>query len=151
MEIIKSQQSIEVVKYRAVDGTVFSNKEECIKYEDSAKCLLFSKYKPLVVHKDIVEEEIFGTGSEEYGYDIIKLRKKEDIDVIMQLHYLINGSDSYRRYNDSIKELCTKALEEDDFLFIGRGYQQDTFWVQFTKNLIFKRINTVCNEGVQCD
>ena len=61
-EIIKEVKNTYTV-YQAIDGTEFDSKEECKKYEDTAKCLLLTKYRPLV-KKTVTEIDVFNTGSD---------------------------------------------------------------------------------------
>lgn len=45
MKEINVKQEVFVTKYEAMDGKQFTSKEECKKYEDSALCVLTSRYK----------------------------------------------------------------------------------------------------------
>ena len=68
-EVVKSK-TVNTVVYQALDGTEFVNKDECRKYEESAKCVLFHKYNKLVVKREH-EETIFKTGSYDDIVDIV--------------------------------------------------------------------------------
>lgn len=129
--------------WEAIDGTFFENKEECKKYEDSAKTVILAKYNKLVV-KSGSEEELFYIGCGDNTVDIVKISKYSDIDVILQLHTLINGTPSEDSLNKQI-ERCERALNTRDYLFIGRGYNDDYFWVMDT---LTDRLNYIAR---QCD
>lgn len=129
--------------WEAIDGTFFENKEECKKYEDSAKTVILAKYNKLVV-KSGSEEELFYLGSGDNTVDIVKISKYSDIDVILQLHTLINGTPSEDSLNKQI-ERCERALDTRDYLFISRGYDDDYFWVMDT---LTDRLNYIANK---CD
>ena len=58
MKQVEIENITKVTKYEAIDGTLFSSKEECVKYEETAKCVLLGKYKRLVV-KSIKEDTFY--------------------------------------------------------------------------------------------
>ena len=116
MKAIKEEKKYTVEVFEAIDGTRFSDREECEVYERSAKCLLLSKYNKLVVNKS-PEYSIFGCGSEEDCIDIIELSCKEDIDVIMQTIGVIHPSmlnESNKKSYDKYYNTLIKAYEEND-------------------------------------
>lgn len=124
-EITREVKSTYIV-YQAPDGTEFNSVEECKKYEDTAKCLLLTKYRPLV-KKTVTEYDIFNTGSDEYMLDIIQcLRDEADIDVLIQLHRLY---DRGRKINDdfynNLRSRLEKCFEDKDIILIGRGTEYD--------------------------
>ena len=71
MKPIEIEKVTKVTHYEAIDGTTFTTEEECVKYEDTAKCVLLTKYKPLV-KRTASECDIFNTGSDEYMIDILQ-------------------------------------------------------------------------------
>lgn len=109
--------------YVASDGTEFRDKEQCKKYEDTAKCALLAKYNPGVIN-NLSEYHLFDTGSEEYMYDLFKLQYNWQIDTIIQLHCL-----SYPRYNQGDIDVLRQKLEKNmgNILLIGRGAEYDGF------------------------
>ena len=126
-EIIKEVKNTYTV-YQASDGTEFNSKEECKKYEDTAKCLLLTKYRPLV-KKTVSEYDVFNTGSDEYMVDILQcLRDEADIDILIQLHRLYNSS---RKINDdfynNLRSKLNKCFEDKDIILIGRGTEYDGY------------------------
>ena len=126
-EIVKEVKNTYTV-YQAIDGTEFNSIEECKKYEDTAKCLLLTKYKPLV-KKTVSEYDVFNTGSDEYMVDILQcLRDEADIDILIQLHRLYNSS---RKINDdfynNLRSKLEKCFEDKDIILIGRGTEYDNY------------------------
>ena len=126
-EITKEVKNTYTV-YQASDGTEFNSKEECKKYEDTAKCLLLTKYRPLV-KKTVSEYDVFNTGSDEYMVDILQcLRDEADIDILIQLHRLYNSS---RKINDdfynNLRSKLEKCFEDKDIILIGRGTEYDGY------------------------
>ena len=126
-EITKEVKNTYTV-YQAIDGTEFNSKEECKKYEDTTKCLLLTKYRPLV-KKTVTEIDVFNTGSDEYMVDILQcLRDEADIDVLIQLHRLYNSG---RKINDdfynNLRSKLEKCFEDKDIILIGRGTEYDGY------------------------
>lgn len=128
METVKIEKTIEEIKYKAIDGTLFLNKEECKKYEDTCRCVLNTKYKKYI--KDSKSEyDIFHHGSEDYIYDIVEISDDKIKDIILQLYALYNPCNS-----TSYLEKFNKMLESfnyDDYLLIGRDYDNTSFWPDY--------------------
>lgn len=123
------------VVYIANDGTEFSMESECRKYEESAKCVIMTKYKKLVVATKS-ESEIYTIGSDEYFYDFVKVSTKEDCDIVMQAFFFFNKNCSEEVINQNLNVLG-KALEEKDLLLICRGFEEDTFgWLQAKSQIL---------------
>lgn len=125
-EITKEKKSTYTV-YQAVDGTEFNSKEECQKYEDTAKCLLLTKYKPLV-KRTVNEYGIFNTGSDEYMIDILQyLSSESDIDILIQLHRLYCSRKLNDEYYVDMRNKLEKCLKNRDIVLIGRGTEYDGY------------------------
>ena len=143
MKQIEVEKIIKEVWYEAIDGTTFKDKVECEKYDNTARAVLMSKYKPLVL-KSITEWDLFETGSEDCYYDLVMINCEKDIEIITQLALLQNTflyKDQERLNN--IENICRNAWREEDVILISRGYQEDSFWISGTVN---NRINHIKNE-----
>ena len=128
MKPIEIEKVTKVTRYEAIDGTTFTTEEECVKYEDTAKCVLLTKYKPLV-KKTASECDIFNTGSDEYMIDILQyLSSESDIDILIQLHKLYCSG---RNFNDDfygkMRSKLEKCLKNRDIVLIGRGTEYDGY------------------------
>ena len=128
MKPIEIEKVTKVTRYEAIDGTTFTTEEECVKYEDTAKCVLLTKYKPLV-KRTASECDIFNTGSDEYMIDILQyLSSESDIDILIQLHRLYCSS---RNFNDDfygkMRSKLEKCLKNRDIVLIGRGTEYDGY------------------------
>lgn len=143
MKSVSKEVTNTIYGWEAIDGTFFDNKEECQKYENSAKTVILAKYNKLVV-KSGSEEELFYIGCGDNTIDIVKISKPSDIDVILQLYTLINGTPSEDSLNKQVAR-CEHALNTQDYLFISRGYDDDNFWVMDT---LTDRLNYLANK---CD
>ena len=128
MKPIEIEKVTKVTRYEAIDGTTFTTEEECVKYEDTAKCVLLTKYKPLI-KRTVSECDIFNTGSDEYMIDILQyLSSESDIDILIQLHKLYCSS---RKFNDDfynkMRSKLEKCLKNRDIVLIGRGTEYDGY------------------------
>lgn len=141
--------------YIAMDGEEFRDKEECEKYEQSAKAVVSTNYKRLVVGKS-TEEAFFGFGCCDNDVEFVKVTSKEDADVVMQMNYIVNPHmaekpDSYKSSIERIQNLMERAINEDDVLIVGRGYDNECFWFIGTRNSMKEEIDYVCKASVPED
>lgn len=122
----------------AYDGTEFTNSDECKKYEESARGVLMAKIKPLVI-QSIDEEDLFGCGCTDNVVWVMKPNKQDDVDTIMQAYLLYNEymtRDENKDRLERVKKLLQRTIDEDDIIFVGRGYDSDGFWFYGTPNSI---------------
>lgn len=128
MKPIEIEKVTKVTHYEAIDGTTFTTEEECVKYEDTAKCVLLTKYKPLV-KRTASECDIFNTGSDEYMIDILQyLSSESDIDILIQLHRLYCSDRNFNDdFYDKMRSKLEKCLKNRDIILIGRGTEYDGY------------------------
>ena len=92
MKEVKEEIKREVVDvntyYEAIDGTKFTNKEECVKYEDTVCCVLMARAKAFAIATE--EEQSINPFNEgdDNNYIMLLPQKKEDIDTLNQLYVL---------------------------------------------------------------
>lgn len=146
----KIQKEVVTKRYEDVfianDGTEFSIKEECEKYENSAKCVLLTRFQPMVI-KNSDEWSLFGFGSEDHEIDVVRINSQADFDLLLQLIILENSYCYEERSNDTEEEIKEKesrkakliarlqrAFDEKDLVFISRGYEHDGFYFEGTRN-----------------
>lgn len=139
MKIIEKEQTIICKEYEATDGTIFDSGEKCIEYEKTVECVLMARYKALVLLRSN-EYELFGIGSENNHVDILKVNNSEDIKVVLEAYSFINANNSSTTRIQEINEILVKAMDNDDYVFIGRGYDEDCFWFEGTGNVIIKKL-----------
>lgn len=128
--------------YIASDGTEFTNKEECKRYEDTAKCVLLSKYKNWVI-KSTNEWEIFDAGCEESYIDIIRV-SEDKIDTILQLTKLLGYTNEERLQKDRAR------LESfiGELVLIGRGDSyEENFWIKNSLRFYVDKLTNLYNEN----
>lgn len=133
------------VTYVAVDGTEFITPNECLSYEKSAKGMLLTKYKDILI-KTAAECIIFGSGSDEYLIDVVNVRDEKDIDMIMQLAFLFNPNYTQEDCADAARwrKECERAMEGKEPLFIGRDYDKNEFWIMHSVSWYIKLIKEAC-------
>ena len=143
-ELIRETKSTYII-YQASDGTEFNNKEECKKYEDTAKCLLLTKYRPLV-KKTVAEIDVFNTGSDEYMVDILyPLTAESDINILIQLCRLYNGK-RQNDYYDNVRNKLEECLKTKDTILIGRGTKYDGYDQFFILTTLQEISNKIAKE-----
>ncbi len=134
MNTIQTKETTIITKYEAIDGTIFESKDECKKYEDTAICVLRSRYNPLVIIST-TEYNLFQVGSDECVIDVVKLQSEQDIDTILQLCYYHHNwlkEDKYKNRLQEISTMLSEAFRENDYLFISKGWESDNFNPIFT-------------------
>lgn len=147
MKEIKKERTITETyyEYEAIDGEIFKTKEECEKYDNSAMAVVQQKYNKLILKKDLNEYDVFfGCGCEDNPVEIIKVESKDDADLVKQLCLLANPYYKDKDLPDWMKEdfkQIEEAVRDKDVLFIGRGYDHDSFWVYGSSKLLCSKIN----------
>jgi len=90
MERITKEQVSYYDVFKAADGTIFKNAEECEKYENSAKGVLKAKLSKFTIKKGD-ECSIFNVGCGDNAVWVCEPKTEADIDVINQIGMLYNG------------------------------------------------------------
>ena len=130
----------EVNGYIADDGTWFKYKEECEKYEESAKMVLFSMIK----EKMIAETNIYGLiheGSEDDGVEIYNVDSLETVELLNR-YIMLN---TYEKKKDLFKtDMIGKKI------IVCWSYDRDYCWSKGTiedlLNEIKERYDKVVNK-----
>ena len=90
MKEIKRTRTIEeVTGYEANDGTIFTTKEECKKYEESAECAVRAMFDSICVKnmhhdKTFAECELwerYGYGGEDFKYVIADIKTEDELKI----------------------------------------------------------------------
>lgn len=133
--------------YVANDGTEFSDRDQCEKYEESAMGVLMSKIKPLMV-REITTEDIHGYGSSDETVQIFKVESQEDADALLQTYFLTHDikKDCTESWVIRAKDLIQRALNDKEMLFVSRGYEMDSFWIIGTQASMKESIDSICKK-----
>ena len=105
MKAITNVKTVEeIVGYEACDGTRFTTKEECEKYENTATAVIKGRFKKLVVKEmegmDITSEgcAYVGAGVEEdWYYALVAIKDENDLKAAQMYHALegFNGKHGF--------------------------------------------------------
>lgn len=142
-EIKKEKQHIEYVTvYQATDGTEFTDREECIKYETSAKGVLKSKLNNFIVGstKDSGMDawDLMG-GDCDNEIIAIKMTNAEDLDVVKQYMLLdypfYNIEDNLEKKNKLFKKF-DDAYNKGDSILFGINCEGDYYFINSKQNII---------------
>ena len=132
--------------YVANDGTEFTNRDECKKYDESAAGVLNARLQKIVV-KTSDEEKIFDFGCSDNPVQVLAPTSEEDKKTILQLYLLTNPhlyDEEYNHCVDRASNLIDRAIKEKDYLLVGRGYDWDSFWFYGTRHSMQEQIDFFC-------
>lgn len=134
MKEIKKERVVFDYEYEAYDGSIFKTKEECIKYEETAQCVIIKKFNDLIEYSSN-EYSLFNCGSDDYIIDFVKPKTQDEADTIMQMLELYNAND------DRARKLIKEAQENSDYLLIGHNsYNEDYYYILGTRTSILNNI-----------
>lgn len=93
MQIIEKEiMKKEITKeYKANDGKIFNNEEECRKYENTAYAVINAEFRTTIL-KIITEYDLlgYGIGSEDYEIAIINIKNHNDLDKVNRMIEITN-------------------------------------------------------------
>lgn len=122
------------VIYQAIDGTKFTSKDECIKYDNTAGAVIMSEYNELIISRTN-EYELLGMGNSDAGIDVVGVKNYEDAQVVKKALIYNNewlteeaSKDRLTRMYNLINEAEIKQIP----LIVNRGYENDNFWITNT-------------------
>lgn len=128
------------IKYKAVDGTTFKYKEECIKYEETALCVLNDRVRKLIVAKESDAWTLMGNDSDN-GIVGMKFKTPEDINTFLQLLCLQRPCltrDEYQKELKQHSDKCYEAMNNDDILLVGINHED--YCIIDTRNKIVNNL-----------
>lgn len=122
------------VIYQAIDGTKFTSKDECIKYDNTARAVIMSEYNELIISRTN-EYELLGMGNSDTSIDVVSVKTYEDAQVVKKALIYNNdwlteevSKDRLTRVYNLIREAEIKQIP----LIVDRGYENDNFWITTT-------------------
>lgn len=135
MRELKETKTIEVtIGYEAIDGTVFTDKEECERYEKiTADVIIKDRFKKMIVNyieeceitKINTEDEYIGAGCGEDNYvALVKINDEKDLDTLKLYKELVRP-----RTNQTITE---DYIGKEVLVYIGeRVYEKGEYKDEF--------------------
>lgn len=134
MKEIKKERTVYDCEYEACDGSLFTTKEECIKYERTAQCVIRKKFNDLVEYSSN-EYSLFNCGSDDYIIDFLKPKTQDAANAIMQMLELYSVND------DRARKLIKEAQENSDYLLIGHNsYNEEYYYILGTRTSVLNNI-----------
>ena len=141
MKEIKKEKTITQTyyEYEALDGTIFNDKEECQKYDESALGVLNYKVNRLKVGKKDMDCWDLCCGYDDNECFALKPELPEDKDTILQWYlghtpHLLN--DSCKNYVNDIASKIQCALNEGDIIFFGVTCDDEPYIMNTRNNII---------------
>lgn len=139
MKEVQKEKVQHYTVYQAVDGTEFSNREECEKYESSARGVVLNRFSKLVIDDTHNEYSLFG-GDEEHNVYAVTLNEEKDKDTVLQLFFLdqphMQGSDS--KWMIAMKELVERAYVQKEILLMETNCDGEFYFVDTVESIIKK-------------
>ena len=118
-ELTREIKTTEVYGYKAEDGTYFNTKEECKKYEESAKLVCYGKAKQYLIGES-TEYGITEFGCDDIHVDIYTVPDMEAAKIIEQYIVLETGS------KDDVGTVTSRIGKE---IILFWNYDKDYVWV----------------------
>jgi len=132
----------------AYDGTEFTNHDDCLNYEGSARGVIMSKVRRLLVEETDLYA-MFGIGSEDDYYLVLRPTTQQDADDVMQAFLFENSYMKDPQYADQVDRasaLVQRCVAENDVLFVNICYERDCFYIKGTRNSLKERIDMIGKE-----
>lgn len=135
--------------YVADDGKEFTDSEECKKYEESAFAAINAMYQSVVIGR-IDECSLTNVGCDDNFVDVIKVADNSQAAIVLRMYFAINtrdadgyksGKESSVKSVNSLKKALAQAIEDNDFVFIGRAYNDECFWLIGTRKSMTEQID----------
>lgn len=127
-EIKRTVEEVVRVEYIAEDGKVFSNEEQCKKYEESALFAIDKELKRLNV-KEISIYDLLGEGSDECEVEIFDVQTDRDLENLKRYLYLkLTSNGACEKYIEDA--FISKDGKRKDYVFssVTKGHEVIIFW-----------------------
>lgn len=118
---------INETKYQAFDGTMFNDEQDCLIYEEKIYLNELKIKYSKIPQRAVLEQDFLKLGgSEEYVFNIVKVRNDDDIVTILKLYIHFNKKHFVKKSEHIFKEQIEKNLEilkksKGRDIIIGRG------------------------------
>lgn len=130
--------------YEALDGTQFSDRAECEKYEQSAKGVIRARIAKLTVGK--ANEWNLLAGCDEHEVVGIKMQTDRDIEYVKQF-FMMECSWYGEVRTKEIFDVMEEAYDNDDIVLFGINCDGDYYWINSRQNIV----NNLMNLGKEKD
>lgn len=139
MKEIEVETIVKEKQYQAVDGTIFSDKDECRRYEESARGVLEGRFSSLIVNKQNSWE--LNKGYDDHDVYGVKIESSEDMATVLQLYYIdhpyiLRKDGAYKEYQERYENLVEQAYRTKDILLMGRNCDGELYFMDTCQNMI---------------
>ena len=143
------------ILYKAIDGTMFSNEDECRRYEETSEAILLGRLADIQI-KEVCCDDLFESSGEGV-YRVVVPRVEEDINALLVNSAISPSSRSKKKYSSELYTLnqlwkLNGGASSKDFLFFDKGDLQKVILVgiRFATNdkidwIWFWKFNDVIN------
>lgn len=138
MKEITKETSTKYTVYQAVDGTEFTQKEECVKYENSALGVLRGKIKRLTICEPQDAWILMG-GYDDHQVIAVKPQTEVDVDTILQWYYLEHPyilEDFRKAERERLEKVIMEAWENSDIVLFGINCEKEYYFINSRQNII---------------
>lgn len=143
METFNEEKIEYITKYKAIDGTVFNDRTECEKYENTAKCVIKTKFDKLVINHRHNSYDLFD-GCDDNTVLVVKMKDKDDMDTVLQMLYIENphlkkseNENARKVYLDQIES----AFKDNGVLIWAENYDGDYYFIDSRYNIVQRFMN----------
>ena len=138
MKEITKETSTKYTVYQAVDGTEFTQKEECVKYENSALGVLRGKIKRLTICEPQDAWTLMG-GYDDHQVIAVKPQTEVDVDTILQWYYLEHSyilEDFRKAERERLEKAIMEAWKNSDIVLFGINCEKEYYFINSCRNII---------------
>lgn len=139
MDVIKTErevtQKVVDISYKAIDGTIFYDQEECTRYEETAEAVLLAKLKAIEI-TEISTDDLFESSGEGV-YRVIVPTEQSHLDTLNQLWKLNGGAsrDSLLFTEEDLKKVILVGIR------MTENYKIDWMWFWKLNDVVKKVTN----------
>ena len=129
----------EITKWEAIDGTIFSDKEECERYEESALCVIKARFNKLIVSKGNNAWDLM-KGYDDHTVTVVKLNNIEDVNTVAQYLFLKCTWWSEEFRTETYNEL-EETFKNGDLFLIGYNCEDEPYSLGPRQTIINNLLN----------
>ncbi len=135
MKEIRDKKEQTIIRYQAEDGTMFNDKLECQRYDNTAKCVIKSRIQ---INRINIWDFCFG--DEDHTVEIIKGNPK---DVKMYAAFRRYG---WEPFDNNVEEFIKKDLKENDVTLLFLNYNDEPYKIVTFDDFI-ENIKNCCKDA----
>jgi len=135
-KVVKTNEIV----YVAIDGTEFTDAQQCEKYENSALAVLKSRFNKLIISTGDMWDLV--RGCDDHTYYIVAPRTDEEASIILQLwyhynpHLLTRTEEFYVKLKERVEKAVLEAPANKDYLILVENCEGDLYTIDTVKSYI---------------